>query len=651
LNSSLTCLQALSGATQNTAQTNCTVSTATHAVTYTATVEDATHKLLSGVTVNFAATSATLGGTAVTGTSLPSGTGTTGANGQATFVVNDPSAANGDSAVVTATVGATAIGTATVHWATPHATLVSVVPSLQSVQLGGTVTVKATVTDQFGTAVSAQPALAYVVTGRNLGKSGAPAADGTITYVDAGTVPGTKSDTITVTDVADTLTGTATVSYVASTTATAVTVDTSGLGTSDAACGATGHTGATGVASGGTTWVCAQVKNATGEPLAGKPVTFTVDNGQVAAHGGLTAASTTTYAATTDVAGVAFADVSSTKAGTQTVTATADTATGTGTVTYVGPQPADAYTVAVTPATATVAPSSSQKFVATVTDKNGNPVPGVTVVYTQSGAGSVGNGGNTAITAADGTVNVTVTTAANDSGPGTLAFSIGAAPTVANQCATTGGTCTASATYTVAATGATGLSLKAPAGGNVGGTENLTATATNANGTAAANQLVRFYVGVNGKAVSIGSGTTGPAGKTTVKYTPTKAGKVTFAAFVDSNGNQIRESTEPTASATSQIRAVERPGLRLVSGAKNAKTGTVTFHVSSHPAARNALVRYYVKRNGTWHQIGTSTTGPGGNASKTFTRPKGARLTFRASVAHTPSTTFANTPARTITVR
>lgn len=647
-NSTLTCVQGLAGANQNTAQTNCTVPTSTHSVTFTATVEDASHNPLSGVTVNFAASSAKLGGITLTGTNLPSGTGTTNASGVATFVVNDANAQAGDSVAMAANVDGNAFGgTATVHWATPVATAVSVQPVLQSVAKGGTVTVKAQVVDQFGAAVSTQPALTYVVTGRNLGKTGSAAADGTITYTDAGTVPASNTDTITVTDATDHLTGSATVSYVTTTTATAVAVDTSGSGTSDATCNASGHTAATGVALGATTEVCATVKNATGEPLAGAPVTFTVSAGQVAAHGGLTTTSTTTYAATTDIAGVAFADVTSTKAGAQTVTATSGTATGSGTVTYTGPTPAQAYSIAVAPATGTaIAAGSSQKFVATVTDKNGNPVPGVTVVFTQTGAGSVGNG-NTAITASDGTVNVTVSTTATDTGAGSVTFGIGNAPTAANQCATTGGICSATASYTVAPAGASSLTLVHNAV-SVHGTVHVTATARKADGTPAAGQTVRFYVSgaatINNRAF-----TTGPQGKATLSFVANKAGKLTVAAFSDTNGDSIREATEPKATTTltvSQAVKAEHPSILLTSN-----KGVVTIHVSTHPVARGAVVTYFVKRHGVWHRIGSSRTGPGGNASLHVASAKGQRLTFRATVSRTAHATRGTTPTRTITVR
>jgi hypothetical protein len=650
-NSSVTCIQQLAGNNQNTAQANCTLPLTQKSVTFTALVEDASHNPLSGVTVNFAATAAKIGGATLTGTNLPSGTGTTNASGQATFVVNNPTPAAGDNVTMGASVGGTSIGSATATWAASHATALNVVPTLQSVAKGGTVNVTAQVVDQFGTALATQPTLTYLVTGRNLGKAGTVPANGTITYTDAGTVASSNTDTITVNDATDSLSGSATVVYVTSATASAVTIDTSGSGTTDASCGASGHTAATGVASGTATEVCAVVKNSAGEPLAGKTVTFTVSNGQVAAHGALGTSSGTSYAATTDAAGVAFADVTSTKSGAQTVTATSDAATANSTVTYAGPTPAQAYKIAVAPATATIAPSSSQKFVATVTDKNGNPVPGVTVVFTQTGAGTVGNG-NTAITASDGTVNVTVTTSATDSGAGTVTFNIGNSPTVANQCATTGGVCSATANYTVAQTGASTLTLSASSP-KVGGTVSVSAIAKKADGTPAAGQVVRFFVSgaqtINNQPV-----TTDSNGQAIYRFTATKAGNLTISAYVDTNNDQVREANEPkatTQTVVSAARAVEHPTIFLTSAAKGRTHGTVTVHVATRPNAHGALVRYYVKRNGVWHQIGTNTVRRGGHATFTALERKGQTLRFKVTVARTARTTFGSSAPSSITVR
>lgn len=646
--SSLTCVQQLAGADKGLAETNCTLPTSQTSVTFTATVEDSSGNPIANAPVTFTASSAKLGGTTLSGSGLPSGTVNTGANGVATFVVNDPSAANGDNVTLGANVGAISIGSDTVGWVTPHATSLNLSPALQSVTEGGTVTVQATVDDQFGNAVSGSPAITYFVTGRNNAKAGSASSGGTISYTDAGTTPSSKADSILVTDSTDSLTGTATVDYVTgSTTASAVTVDTSGLGVSDVTCAVSGHTAATGVALQGTTEVCALVKNATGEVLAGKTVTFTVSDGQVAAHGGLTTTSGTTYQATTDAAGVALADVTSTKAGTQTVTATADTATGSGTVTYAGPTAAQAYSIAVAPTPVTINPGDTQKFTATVTDKFGNPVSGVVVVYTQSGTGSVtsGGSGSTTITGTDGTASVSVATTATDSGAGSVTFNIGSAVTVPpNACATTGGVCSAVASYTVASTGATHLTLTASTGVKVGGHETIHAVATLANGSPAPDAIVRFYV--KGANNTSGSATTDAAGHATYSYLASHHGTDAIGAFVDTNDDQIREANEPIGTATAHIKGVEKPTISLSSS-----KGKVTIHVTSHPAAKSATVHYFVKRDGSWVKIGTNTTGHLGKAGKTFAESKGKHLTFRAKVMTTPVTTTGTSSAKSITVK
>jgi hypothetical protein len=192
--------------------------------------------------------------------------------------------------------------------------------------------------------------------------------------------------------------GTATVEYLNSTTtASMITVDTSGSGSSDATCGATDHTAATNVALGNLTEICAVVKDAAARTLADNAVEFTVSNGQIATHSGLSSTSTTSYTATTDSDGVAFADVTSTVGGAQTVTATADSASGSGTVTYAATTP----TPTPTPIASAGAPASISlrragdvpyhvgdevDIVGTVTDAAGRPVAGVRARYSVTGA-------------------------------------------------------------------------------------------------------------------------------------------------------------------------------------------------------------------------------------------------------------------------
>jgi adhesin/invasin len=648
-NSSLTCVQQLSGADKGKAKTDCTLPTSQTSVTFTATVEDASGNPIANAPVTFTTTAAKLGGTTLSGSNLPaSATTNTGANGTATYTVTDATPANGDNVTVSAAVGATSIGTATAHWVAPAASSLSVQPVLQTVTEGGTVTVKATVIDQFGNPVSGTHNITYFVTGRNNAKAGTAAADGTITYTDAGTVAGQKTDTIQVTDVTDGFNGTANVVYVTgSTSASTVTVDTSGNGTSDANCAASGHTAATGVALQHQTEVCAVVKNATGEALAGKTVTFTVSNGQVDAHGGLTATSGTTFQATTDAAGVAFADVTSTKSGAQTVTATADGQSGTGTVTYVSPAATAAYSIALAPAAPTVNPGAQQKFTATVTDKFGNAVSGVSVTFTQSGPGSLGGASSQSVTTgADGTAAVTLTTASSDTGSGSITATIATAGT---QCAsaptgTPPSKCTATSTYSVAPTGSLALTLAAEHNAKAGTHETVTATVTNADHTPAANRIVRFFV--SGANTAQSSATTDATGHAHIAYLATHHGTDTIQAYVDVNNDQIRTANEPKQSVTAHILGREHPHLRLSSN-----NGKVTAHVNTRPNANHALVRYYVKRHGSWHKLGSSHTNGRGNDHHSFKFRVGSHHRFRVKVSATAITTAGTSAAKGITVK
>jgi hypothetical protein len=233
-----------------------------------------------------------------------------------------------------------------------------------------------------------------------------------------------------------------------------------------------------------------------------------------------------------------------------------------------------------------------------------------------------------------------------------VAFSIGSALTLpANQCATTGGVCTATATYTVA-TGVAPAALKlTPSTGvKVGGTETVHAVATNSDGTPAANQVVRFVVkGANAGAT--GSATTDAAGDATLTYPAAHHGTDTFAAFVDVNDDGLPQSTDPGADATVHIKGIERPTISVVSKSKTKHHGTVTVHVVSRPLAAGALVHYFVKRSGSWVKIGSNHAGHLGKAGKSFTEVKGKHLTFRGKVMTTPITTTGTSSPRAVTVR
>ena len=72
--------------------------------------------------------------------------------------------------------------------------------------------------------------------------------------------------------------------------------------------------------------------------------------------------------------------------------------------------------------------------------------------------------------------------------------------------------------------------------------------------------------------------------------------------------------------------------------------------MATHPVAKGAHVTYYVKRNGSWHKIGSNKTGHSGKAGKTFAETEGKKLTFRVKVAATSATSTGTSSAKSVTV-
>jgi hypothetical protein len=657
--STLTCVQQLAGASQGTGVPNCTVPTSQKSVTFTETLKNGGSPV-PGAVVDFSTIAATLGGTGVAAADRPSATATTDANGTARFTIDNPSPANNDAVVVTATVGAVSAGTAGATWKTPVAAALSLTPPVQSVQKGGTVGVVAQVTDQFGKGVAVSHTLNYTVSGRNSKASSVAtnaAGSAVISYVDAGLTPLVTTDTIHVADTASPFSGDASVQYInGPATASSVVVDTSNNGTTDGTCNAAGHTARTDVTLGTTTTVCVTVKNAQGEVLAGKSVVFTVSNGQVAKVGALTPTSSNSTTVTTDASGNAFVDVTSTKSGVQTVSAIADSVTGTNTVTYQTPPPASARNIKIAPTPATIAPGGTQKFTATVTDAYGNPVPSVTVVFTQSGPGSIGSSSSmTLTTGTDGTAAVTVTTGSADTGSGSVVASLnsvaggtqcGALANGGTPPAATPGNCTATATYTVSEqVSPVALSVQAFGKHRVGSQELIAATVTNSDGTPAVNQLVRFRVA--GANSASGSGVTTPKGVAFFAYTPKHGGTDRVTAYDDVDNDGVRSLEEPNDSLGLPIKggSKEKPTIRLTT-----KNGHVTVHVTSHPRLRHAKVTYYLRQLGRFHAVATNHTGAAGHAHKSFTAKVGKTLRFRVKIAGKGGVRSGTSKAKSITV-
>jgi len=256
--------------------------------------------------------------------------------------------------------------------------------------VGASNTITATLKNIFGAAYANQ-SVSIGVTGKNPTSTNATAitdANGIVTYAltDANTNTATQ-DTITFTS------GSATTSIVSYGTNAVATVTLTSDGEDDVIAGTTttdidaSYAGAMGVA----TTPSAVVKNAAGALLAGVPVTFTV-TGLVGAE--VKSTSVTVY---TDTTGTAATSISSYAAGKATVTATAGGISATDSLYFKQATAAEARTI--------TAVASGNSVIATVKDRYGNTISGVTVNATRTGAGSF-NGVSTATgpTGADGTI-------------------------------------------------------------------------------------------------------------------------------------------------------------------------------------------------------------------------------------------------------
>ena len=342
----------------------------------------------------------------------------------------------------------------------------------------GTVSQTVTVTDQFGDALpNATVTLSWA--GRNTStastqKSGLTDADGKITlsYTDTALSTATATaDTVTATAVfgGTTSSSTATVTWITTTVGTVTLTSTgdtdtvAGTTKTDISAGAAGATGTSATAS-------ALVKDANGVIIVGTPVTFVV-TGLVGAE-----VHTTNATVYTDSTGTAVANISSYAAGKATVTATAGTITATDDVYFSQQTVTEARTIAAT--------VSGNNVIATVKDRYGNTIEGVTVNATRVGTGFFGTGASTATGTTD--KNGVIEFQYNGEGTVTVAFSTttyGQSSSAADKVGTTAVTAAAAGTATANQTGL-GAAL-APAGVNsvavtVAAQENAAQTAADA---------------------------------------------------------------------------------------------------------------------------------------------------------------------------
>jgi hypothetical protein len=181
---------------------------------------------------------------------------------------------------------------------------------------------------------------------------------------------------------------------------------------------------------GATHEICADVFNSADSPLVAS-VTFTITSGP----GHFTnAAGTTDLGSTVTVddgaGGYNHAFLISDESGNTVVTATSGTLTDTGTKPWV-PSAANARVLDAEPEEATNAPGTNHAVTATVTDRFGNGVPGVTVTFIETGPGRFRTGGSTVtvVTDANGEAVAEVTSDLTETGDQTITASIDAAAT------------------------------------------------------------------------------------------------------------------------------------------------------------------------------------------------------------------------------
>ena len=249
---------------------------------------------------------------------------------------------------------------------------------------GATTTVNVTLKDNFKRAYANQT-MSASATGRNptsVNKTALTDSLGntSFSFTDANTTSVITSDTITVTGGSNSpavtvLYGTANAPSTITLTSTGDTDVIAGTTKTDIDAGYAGATGTSATAS-------AVVKNSAGSAVAGVAVTFTVT--------GLVGAEVHTTKATvyTDATGTAASSISSYAAGKATVTATAGTATASDDIYFSQQTATEARTIAMSAVGGLVT--------ATVKDRYGNPIKGVTVDATRTGTGYFGAGASTA---------------------------------------------------------------------------------------------------------------------------------------------------------------------------------------------------------------------------------------------------------------
>ncbi len=349
-----------------------------------------------------------------------------GTTSKAVYGVTNPTPEDGEKYTITIT-GATKAATYTVTYADP-APSITVTPSASfTTATGGTYNWTLTLKDQFGAALTGS--LVASVTGRNPQTKVLTIASGassfSFTDSSAETVTAKPSDavTFTYTDAADadiTATATVTITYTATATAVAKVAVTSSDDTPEI--DTTEEDGY--AAAGSVTTVTAVLTTSTGTRVGtGNVVTFTNSDlwfGPSTLIAGMTKGSGT---AMTNSLGEATIKVYSRTTGTYQVSAKSASGTSGSSeqVTWANVD-GDARYVALTSDLTTAVGGGYIRFVATVTDRWGNPIStGVDLTFSEDGVGRwATNADDTVTTGSTGTASIDLTANASESGSNTV---------------------------------------------------------------------------------------------------------------------------------------------------------------------------------------------------------------------------------------
>ena len=314
---------------------------------------------------------------------------------------------------------------------------------------------------------------------------------------------------------------------------------------------------------GATIQLTASPKDANGNPLTGRIVTWTTSDATLA---------------TVDANGLVTGKAAG---GPVTMTATSEGKTGTAAITVI---PVPVASVDVTPATATIAVNATVQLTATPKDANGNPLTGRAVTWATADASIATVDANGLVTgkAVGGPVTITAT---SEGKSGTSAITVSAT------------------VIPVASVSVTPAAPSIPIGGNV----QLTATPKDANGNPLSGRTITWQSGASGTATVDGSGlvhgvaagsatitatSEGKSGSATVSVTPPPVAAVAVtpssatipangtiqltATPKDANGNALSGRTVTWASSAPSIAAVNGSG--FVAGLA---AGTATISATS----------------------------------------------------------------------